>query len=104
MATRFNFWFTILKYKVIDKGNYINIDPKLLNKGGWDYNVIHSPKILVRQTGDTLIAAVDYDGFYHLNNIHSFAPNAQNNNRLGILYLLALLIQNCSLSIIKYLS
>ena len=80
----------ILKYKVIDKGNYINIDPKLLNKGGWDYNVIHSPKILVRQTGDTLIAAVDYDGFYHLNNIHSFAPNAQNNNRLGILYLLAL--------------
>lgn len=80
----------VLKYKIIDEGNYINIDPKLLNKGGWDYDVIHNPKILVRQTGDTLIAAVDYDGFYHLNNIHSFAPNAQNNNRLDILYLLAL--------------
>jgi hypothetical protein len=84
----------ILRYKVIDEGNYINIDPKLLNKGGWDYDVIHNPKILVRQTGDTLIAAVDYDGFYHLNNIHSFAPNAQNNNRLDILYLLALFNSN----------
>lgn len=77
----------ILKYKVVDEGNYINIDPKLLNKGGWDYEVIHNPKILVRQTGDTLIAAVDYDGFYHLNNIHSFTLN---NNRLGLLYLLVI--------------
>lgn len=80
----------IVKYKVIDEGNYVNIDPKLLNKGGWDFNIIHNPKILVRQTGDKLIAAIDYDGYYHLNNIHSFAPNARNNRRLDILYLLGL--------------
>lgn len=80
----------VLKYKVIDEGHHINIDPKLLNKGGWDYDVIHNPKLLVRQTGDTLTAAIDYNGFYHLNNIHSFAPNAHNNGRLDILYLLAL--------------
>jgi len=80
----------IVKYKVIDKGNYINIDPKLLNKGGWDFDVIHNPKILVRQTGDKLIAAIDYDGFYHLNNVHSFAPNTRNNGRLDILYLLGI--------------
>ncbi len=80
----------ILKYKVLNQGNYINIDPKLLNKGGWDYHVINHPKILVRQTGDTLIAAIDYNGFYHLNNIHSFAPNPNNNERLDLLYLLAL--------------
>jgi hypothetical protein len=80
----------IMKYKVINRGHYINIDPKLLNKGGWNYDTIHNPKLLVRQTGDTLIAAIDYDGFYHLNNVHSFALNPQNNYQLDILYLLAL--------------
>ena len=48
----------ILKYKVIYEGDYINIDPKLLNKGGWDYDVIHGVKLLLRQTGDSLIAAI----------------------------------------------
>jgi len=78
----------ILKYKISYDGDYINIDPKLLNKGGWDYDVIHNPKLLLRQTGDSLTAAIDYDGLYHLNNIHSFAPNK---NDLDILYLLALI-------------
>jgi len=78
----------ILKYKIIYNGDYININPKLLNKGGWDYDVIHNPKLLLRQTGDGLTGTVDYDCYYHLNNIHSFAPN---NNELDILYLLALI-------------
>jgi hypothetical protein len=81
----------ICKYKIIYEGDYINIDPKLLNKGGWDYNVIHSPKLLLRQTGDSLTAAVDFDGLYHLNNIHSFALD---NSKLDLLYLLALINSN----------
>lgn len=78
----------ITKYKVDYGGDFINIDPKKLNKGGWDYDVIHNPKLLLRQTGDSLTAAIDYKGYYHLNNIHSFASD---NERLDILYLLALI-------------
>jgi hypothetical protein len=78
----------IHKYKISYEGDYINIDPKLLNKGGWDYDIIHNPKLLLRQTGDSLTAAIDYDGLYHLNNIHSFAPNTK---ELDILYLMALI-------------
>jgi len=78
----------IIKYKISYDGDYINIDPKLLNKGGWDYDVINNPKLLLRQTGDSLTASIDYDGLYHLNNIHSFAPNTK---ELGMLYLMALI-------------
>ena len=28
-------------------GNYINVNPELLNKGGWDSSVISNPKLLV---------------------------------------------------------
>jgi len=77
----------VTKYHVQYLGDYINIEPKLLNKGGWDYDVIHNPKLFVRQTGDSLTAAVDFNGYYHLNNVHSFALD---NDRLDLLYLLAL--------------
>lgn len=80
----------IIKYKTIYNEDYINIDPKLLNKGGWDYDVIHNPKILIRQTADSLTASLDDNSYYHLNNIHSFAP--KNSNRaINIKFLLALL-------------
>ncbi len=78
----------IIKYKISYNGDYINIDPKLLNKGGWDYDVINNPKLLLRQTGDSLTASIDYDGLYHLNNIHSFAPDTK---ELDMLYLMALI-------------
>ena len=68
----------VLKYSIVYDGDYINIDPKLLNKGGWDYDIIHNPKILIRQTADNLMAAIDINDYYHLNNIHSFAPNDTN--------------------------
>ena len=78
----------VLKYRVSYEDDYINIDPKLLNKGGWDYDIIHNPKILLRQTGDHLTAAVDFNGYYHLNNIHTFSLI---NNKLDILFVLAVL-------------
>lgn len=80
----------ITKYRTVYDGDYINIDPKLLNKGGWDYEVIHNPKILLRQTGDHLTAAIDYNNYYHFNNIHSFALRSSNST-VTLNYLLSLL-------------
>lgn len=78
----------IKKYRIFYEGDFINIDPKKLCSGGWDYDVIHNIKLLLRQTGDSITAAVDTNGYYHLNNIHSFALN---NEKLDILFLLAIL-------------
>lgn len=75
-------------YKVTYQGDWINIDPELLNAGGWDKNVIENPKLFVRQTADTIIAAYDESGLYHLNNVHSFAPD---NDSWNIKYILGLL-------------
>ncbi|MBI1268837.1 N-6 DNA methylase [bacterium] len=54
-------------------GHFIEISPEKLFAGGFDETVIENEKILVRQTGDRLVAALDRDGYYHLNNIHSFS-------------------------------
>jgi tRNA1(Val) A37 N6-methylase TrmN6 len=69
-------------------GDYINIDPKLLNKGGWEPEVILNDKLMIRQTGDRIYATIDNDKYYHLNNIHSFNLK---DKRLDIKYILALL-------------
>ncbi len=79
----------IKKYKITYDNDYINIDPELLNGGGFDYKIINNPKILVRQTGDSLISSIDTDHYYHLNNVHSFAPN--NEESLPLEYILAIL-------------
>jgi hypothetical protein len=73
-----------LKYE----GDYLNIDPNLLNKGGWDPNVILNKKIMVRQTGDQIYATIDQEKYYHLNNIHSFNKK---NDHLALEYILAIL-------------
>lgn len=75
-------------YMVTYQGDWINIDPQLLNAGGWDKDIIENPKLFVRQTADTIIAAYDESGLYHLNNVHSFAPN---NDLWNIKYILGLL-------------
>jgi len=80
----------ILKYRIKYDDDYINIDPKLLNKGGWDYDVIHNPKILIRQTADSLTASLDTNNYYHLNNVHSFAPKNPD-GEIKLKYLLSLL-------------
>ncbi len=54
-------------------GHFLEIDPEKLFAGGFDQEVISNPKILLRQTGDSLIAAIDSTGLYHLNNVHSFS-------------------------------
>jgi len=76
------------RYWLRYEGDYINIDPKLLNKGGWDPTVILNDKLMIRQTGDQIYATLDTDKYYHLNNIHSFNLK---NRILDIKYILALL-------------
>jgi tRNA1(Val) A37 N6-methylase TrmN6 len=51
------------------QGEYINVDPKAVKSGigKIDYD---SDKILIRQTGDKIIAAIDYNKLVVLNNIH----------------------------------
>jgi type I restriction-modification system DNA methylase subunit len=59
------------RYALHYAGSFLNINPKLLWSGGWNPMVVHAPKILLRRTGDSLIACYDDQSFYHLDNIHS---------------------------------
>ena len=78
----------IERYHVKYEGHFININPKLICKGGWDKNVVENPKILIRQTSDSIIAALDINKYYHLNSLHSFSPISQD---LDLKFLLSLL-------------
>jgi len=75
-------------YDVEWKGHYLNIDGDWLFSGGWDASIVEHPKIMIRQTGDSIIAAMDFDHLYHLNNVHSLAPLR---NGISLPYLCALL-------------
>lgn len=68
----------VLRYSLSYKGDFLNINPNLLHKGGWEKGIVENPKILIRQTGDRIIATIDVQKFYHLNNLHSFSPNTTN--------------------------
>lgn len=70
------------------KGHYLHIDGELLFSGGWDASIVERPKIMIRQTGDTIIAAIDSECLYHLNNVHSLAPHEDSTS---LVYLCALL-------------
>ena len=60
------------RYFVQYEGHWLHISPAVLYKGGWNREIVSASKILVRQTGYNLTAAIDHSGFYHLNNLHSF--------------------------------
>jgi len=64
----------VKNYEIIYDNDWINIDANILNSGGFEYEVIHNPKIFIPQTGDKITAAIDKKGYYHLNNVHSLAP------------------------------
>lgn len=70
-------------YRVSWGGSYINVEAAILFGGGFAGDVIDRPKILVRQTGDRIIAALDGKRFHHLNNVHSFSPAAGFHERLN---------------------
>ncbi len=61
----------ISRYWVGKTSHYILIDKSKLWSGGFDDKIIRQPKILIRQTGDRIFAAIDKNEYFHLNNIHS---------------------------------
>ncbi|MBY9001952.1 MAG: N-6 DNA methylase [Candidatus Heimdallarchaeota archaeon] len=63
----------VLPFQVEYKGNWINTNPEILWSGGFNSEIIENPKILIRQTGYRIITAVDEEGYYHLNNVHSIS-------------------------------
>ncbi|HIA53641.1 MAG TPA: hypothetical protein EYN91_16365 [Candidatus Melainabacteria bacterium] len=81
----------VRRFLVAWEGDWINVDPELLFKGGFNEQVIENPKILVRQTGDSLVCAYDESGLYHLNNVHSFSPALSKDPTLDLLSLCALI-------------
>jgi hypothetical protein len=64
----------VTPYHIGWEGHYLHIDGSLLFAGGWDASIVEHPKIMIRQTGDSIIAAIDHDQLYHLNNVHSLSP------------------------------
>ena len=68
----------VTRLKIDHAESYIDVDPDKLWAGGWDSEIIEKPKILIRQTGDTLIAAIDESNLYHFNNLHSISPIEKN--------------------------
>ncbi|PKP59001.1 restriction endonuclease [Candidatus Atribacteria bacterium HGW-Atribacteria-1] len=68
----------VYPYMVKWEGHYLNINKKLLWTGGWDSNIVKNPKIMIRQTSDSLIAGIDMEGVYHLNNVHSLSILKEN--------------------------
>jgi len=78
----------IYRYGIEYRGHWLNIDPQKLYKGGWNSQVINQRKLLIRQTGYSIIASVDNNGLYHLNNIHSFILKTE---AVSLDYLLLLL-------------
>jgi hypothetical protein len=57
----------VTRFHLDYRGDYIQVNPELLYSGGWDREKIEVQKILIRRTGDSIIACVDEDGYYHTN-------------------------------------
>lgn len=66
---------SVRPFNVIWDGTWIRVEKQLLFAGGFDSGIIESPKILMRQTGDRIVAAYDDSCLYHLNNVHSFSTS-----------------------------
>lgn len=62
----------ILPYSIKYFDDWIDLTPANIKSGGFGPEWYEKPKIMIRQTGDSIIASSDYIGFYHLNNVHSF--------------------------------
>lgn len=78
----------VIRYDVEYRDYWLDIDAGKLYRGGWNPDIVGQRKILLRQTGYSLTAAIDEQGYYHLNNIHSFVLR---NTEVTLDYLLVLL-------------
>lgn len=76
------------RYIMRYEGHFLNIEPNILWSGGWDPKVVLRDKLLMRQTGDSLIATYDDKKYYHLNNLHSIILKDE---QYSLKYVLAIL-------------
>lgn len=65
----------VMPYRALPRGGYLYLPEARENltviwKSGFDLERYRQSKILLRQTGDRLIGAVDREGLYCLNNLH----------------------------------
>jgi len=65
---------SIVPFQIHYQGHFIMIKPEMLFSGGFNASQIEQEKIILRRTGDRLIAAVDMDGFYHSNTLLYLIP------------------------------
>ncbi|OLS29812.1 MAG: Type IIS restriction enzyme Eco57I [Candidatus Heimdallarchaeota archaeon AB_125] len=72
------------------QNHWLNIDSSILWSGGFNPEIVEKPKIIMRQTGYNITAAVDTEGYYHLNNCHSVSPKDETTN----LYALAAVLNS----------
>lgn len=61
------------RYAVNWSGEHVRLDPHLIKSGG-KLPYYRDPKLLLRQTADTVRAVFDDQGFFCLNNIHLLRP------------------------------
>lgn len=64
------------RYRLTWRGEEVCLDPALIKSGG-EFTYYRQPKILLRQTADSLRAVCDDHGYYCLNNIHLLIPRSQ---------------------------
>jgi len=82
------------RYALNWSGKFVNYDKSIIDKSAGEYaNIAHEryfeqPKLLVRRTGDHIVAAVDYDNFYCSNNLFVLLPKSSNINLKYVLGLL----------------
>ncbi len=78
----------VSRYALRYAGYFINIEPKLLWSGGWNPTIVSNQKLLLRRTGDSLLATYDDQAFHHLDNIHSVVSKISDTH---LKYILAIL-------------
>ncbi|HEY9677104.1 MAG TPA: N-6 DNA methylase [Drouetiella sp.] len=76
---------SVLPHVVTWTGTWIHVNPRLLYKGGFDPAIMEMPKMLIRQTGDCIVAGFDGSGFYHLNNVHSLTRQPHCHRSMGFM-------------------
>lgn len=75
------------RYRLAWAGEEVCLDPALIKSGG-ELAYYRQPKILLRQTSDSLRAVCDDQGFYCLNNIHLLTPRSPATPLRGLLGLI----------------
>jgi hypothetical protein len=88
----------VQRYYLKWNGKWVNYDKNIINKKNDEYaglgkeEYFEKDKIVVRRTGDYVLAALDFDKYYFSNNVFVCIPII--NNNLDLYYILGLLNSN----------